>query len=289
MGGSGGSTTKTSTKIELPSWYEGYAQDIAGQAYEQSQKPYEAYPGQKIAPLNAQQTQGLGLVSGLGANNPLTGAANTNAIDVLSGKYLNPETNPAWSSGLNTIRQSYQDIVAPTTNTAFAKGNAFGADNSTWQQYTNQQQRQVGDAISGLWGDLYNQERGRQGTVLGLTPSLNQTTYSDYTNLIGAGDATRQYQQDLLNQAYADWLEQKNYPWTQYQNFAGIGPALIGSSGGTVTTGPNPNQGSPIAGAIGGGALAGGLASAIPAIAATGYGIPVAAILGAIAGGALSS
>ncbi len=288
-GGSGSSRTTTSTKVDLPKWYEGYAQDIAGQAYDQSQKPYQAYGGDRIAPMNDQQMQGLDLVAGLGANNPLTGAANTNATDTLSGKYLDPTTNPAWAPGVEKIGQSYRDIISPTTNALFSKGNAFGVDNSAYQQYTGQQQRQVGDAISGLWGDLYNQERGRQTTTLGLAPSLNQSTYADYQNLIGSGDALRSYQQDLLNLNYNDWLEKQQYPWTQIQNFAGIAPSLIGNSGGTTTTGPNPNKASPIAGAAGGAALAGGAAAAIPAVAATGYGIPIAVLLGALAGGALSS
>jgi hypothetical protein len=125
-------------------------------------------------------------------------------------------------------------------------------------------------------------------TTLGLTPSLNQTTYGDYGALIGAGDAFRNTNQEDLNLAYSNFLEKQQYPWTQLQNFSSLAPSLIGNSGSTTSTGPNPNKSSPVAGAIGGGAAAAGVASMIPALAATGYGIPIAALLGAIAGGALS-
>lgn len=284
-GGGGSSNTTTSTKVELPAWYEGYAKQIAGQAYNTSQLPYTQYSGERIAPLESQQTQGLGLVSSLGASNPTTAAANTLAQDTLSGKYLDPGTNPAWLQGSQDIGAQYRDIISPERNALFSKAGAFGIDNSAYNDYMGQQQRQLGDSLSGLWGNIYNQERGQQNTVLGLTPSLNDTTYSDYRNLIGAGDALRSFNQDQLNLDYQNWLDQQNYPWAQYQNFASIAPGLIGNSGGTTTTGPNPYQSSPVAGAVGGGLAGAGLATAV---GATGYGLPIAALIGAIAGGALS-
>jgi hypothetical protein len=187
------------------------------------------------------------------------------------------------------ISEAYRYGTAPQTDAAFARAGAFGQDNSAYNQQLLTNQRAYGDALSGLAGQLYLGERQNQQAALGMSPLINQMGYSDAQALIGAGDAYRQYQQDLLNQGYQDWTERKNYPWMQMQNYANLTPALLGNQGTTTATGPNPNQSSPLAGAIGGGLAGYGVASMIPAIASTGYGLPVAALLGAGLGAGLLS
>jgi hypothetical protein len=290
MSGGGGPKNVTQTsKVELPAWANQYAQNIAGRAYGQTNVPYEKYPGQRIASLTPQQTQGLGMIEQYATNNPITPEAQNLLSGTLRGDYLDIGTNPAWEPMSQRISEAYRYGTAPQTDAAFARAGAFGQDNSAYNQQVLTNQRAYGDALSGLAGQLYLGERQNQQAALGMSPLINQMGYSNAQALIGAGDAYRQYQQDLLNQGYQDWAEQKNYPWMQMQNYANLTPALLGNQGTTTATGPNPNQSSPLAGAIGGGLAGYAGASMIPAIASTGYGLPIAALLGAGLGAGLLS
>jgi hypothetical protein len=287
-GGGGGPRNVTQiSKVELPAWANQYAQNIAGRAYGQTNVPYEKYPGQRIAGLTPQQTQGLGMIEQYATNNPITPEAQNLLSGTLRGDYLDIGTNPAWEPMSQRISEAYRYGTAPQTDAAFARAGAFGQGNSAYNQQVLTNQRAYGDALSGLAGQLYLGERQNQQAALGMSPLINQMGYSDAQALIGAGDAYRQYQQDLLNQGYQDWTERKNYPWMQMQNYANLTPALLGNQGTTTATGPNPNRSSPLAGAIGGGLAGYGLASMAPAALGLGpYGIPLA-IGGALLGSML--
>jgi hypothetical protein len=286
MGGGGGNTTSTtSTKVELPAWYDPLAKEAALRGYDQSIVPFQQYPGQRIADLAPAQIEGLGMAAARAREAPVTTQATQQAMNTLSGMYLDPSTNPAWASGSDAITRAYREGVAPTRNALFSQAGSFGADNSAFNDYAAQQEEALGRSLGGLWGDIYGQERGRQIQALGLAPSVAQAGYMDSQNLIGVGDAVRQYNQDLLNLGYGDFLEQRDYPWQQLERFAGLAPGLLGNAGTTTSTGPNPYQTSPLAGAVGGGLLGYGASTLIPAL--SGMGLPLA-LGGALMGGLLS-
>jgi hypothetical protein len=273
MGGSSGSSkTTNTTKVELPKWYEGYAQQAAGMAANQLNQPYQQYPGTRVTPLTSQQTQGLQMTQDRATQgSPLIDAAQQNATSTLQGDYLDPSTNPAWASGSKAITDAYRTGTAATRNAAFSKANAFGSDNSAFNQYAGMQDEGLGNSLGSLWGSLYNSERDNQFKASALAPGLASQDYADAQALIGAGDAYRQYNQDVANVGYEDWYNQQMWPQNQVNWFSSVAPGLIGNSGSTTQTGPNPNQASPLAGAIGGGALgygAGALAGFNPLLGA---------------------
>jgi hypothetical protein len=264
MGGSKQPKNTTSTTtVELPSWAQNYAQQGLNSAWTESQKPYQAYPGQQIAPLTSQQTQGLQMTEDLAKNNTLGQAATTQATNTLNGMYLDPSTNPAWASGSKALADAYSSGTAATRNAAFSKVGAFGADNSAFNQYAGQQDEAFGNSLGQLWGDLYNTERANQMKAAYMSPGLSQANYGDAQNLIGAGDAYRTYNQDLLNQDYQNWYDQQNYPWSQNERFASLFPAYLGNQGTTSSRGPNPAKGSALAGMVGGGLLGAGAYGAL--------------------------
>lgn len=275
MGGSSGPDTITQTsKVELPAWAQAYSQGAAGKAYTQLQKPYEQYPSQRISELTPQQTQGLSLTEQYAQNNPITPAAQNLSTSTLRGDYLSPETNPAWQSMSDQIAKAYRYGVAPQTDAAFTRANAFGQDNSAYNQQVLTNQEGLATGLSNLAGQLYLGERDNQNKALALAPAINQLGYGDAQSLIGVGDAYRQYNQDLLNLGYQNWAEKQQYPWTQLSNFSNLMPALLGNQGTTISQGPNPNQTSPLAGAAGGALLGAGasglLGAAFPALGSGG-------------------
>ena len=295
-GGGGGNQTMTqSTKIELPDWYQGYAQKGVNLAGQLAQMPYQSYGGTRIAPFTGEQEQGLQMATQRAQQgSPVLDAARQNATKTLSGGYLDIGTNPAWAPMSQRIADAYKYGTAAQTDTAFSRANAFG-DNSAYQQTVGQNQRAFGDALSQLAGNLYNQERGYQNQMTGQAPGLAQADYADAQALIGVGDARRQYLQDLSNMQQQDFAGAQNYGWSQLGQLAGLGNQFIGNQGTTTSTSPNPYQTSPLAGAIGGGLAGAALGSSLPALSIGTGALPMAipgwgwaAGLGALAGGLMS-
>jgi hypothetical protein len=86
--------------------------------------------------------------------------------------------------------------------------------------------------------------------------NADQAYNAQMANLIGAGDANRQYNQSLLDMAYANWQQAQQYPWTQLQQRANIVSQAQGgiNPNAAVTSGYAPSI-SPLAGLLGAGLL----------------------------------
>jgi hypothetical protein len=293
-GGGGDKTITQSSKVELPSYAQPYSLAALQGAGKLLETPYQQYPGERIAGFTPEQQLALAGTANFAANNAITGAGGQQIVDTLSGRYLDPSTNPAYSAGVNQITNDFQTGALPQFNSVFSKANAFGSDNSAFNEYSGQlAQKGLGQPLANLWGNIYQGERANQMNALGQVPSISGANYTDLTNLYTAGGVQQQQQQQALDTAYQTWAAQNQYPWTQAQNFAGLIPGLLGNSGTSTATGPNPYQSNPAAGAVSGALLgagasgllgtagvAGGVAAGFPYLlplvgagAALGYGL----------------
>jgi hypothetical protein len=285
-GGGGGKTMTQSTKVELPQWADANAQKGVQIGTQLAQQDYPQYQGMRIAPFSPEQEMGLQMTTNRAlSGSPVTNNANTLAANTLGGQYLDPSTNPAWQSGSQALADAYRTGTAATRNAAFSKAGAFGSDNSAFNQYAGMQDKAFGDSLGNLWGNIYNQERGYQNQALGMSPQLAQADYNDAQKLVGVGDARRGYTQDLANQSMQDFYGAQNYGWDQLNKLAGLQSSVLGNSGSTTQTGPNPYQTSPLAGALGGG-MAGYSAGSM--LGASAMGGPWGALIGAGLGYAMS-
>lgn len=290
-GGSGESNMTQSTKVELPSWYEPIARAGVNLGVQQAQQPYQQYNGVRIAPMALEQEQGLQMATQRAQNgSPLVKAAQQNATDTINGKYLGAE-NPAWDPMVSRITDAYRVGTAAQTDRGAAMSNAFGG--SAHNEAMQRNQTALGDSLAGFAGQLYNTERGNQMAAMNMAPTLANQDYVDAQNLIGVGDARRQYAQDIANQAQSDFYDAQNYGWNQLNQLASLGNNFLGNSQTQTQTGPNPYQSNPMAGAIGGGMLGYSAGSALGsgALAGTAYGSyagPIGALLGAGLGYAMS-
>ena len=294
MGGSSPSSTTTVTKAELPEWIQPYSEDLLKRGVELSNKPYEAYGGQRISPLSQEQEMGLqGTVqrSTMGnqamnaGENMLTGTiqgqyaspfANTamakqaQLMNTMGGQYMTPESNPYLQRNVNTALSN----VAGRLNSQFNRPGAFGntahqetmarslgdvASNMYGQNYAQERQNQL--SAAGMGSQDYMQERANQLTAANQALGYGQADYQDLNALLAAGDTRRNYSQDILNQQYGDWQEQQNYPLRQLDILGNTIGMSMGNTGTTTATGPNPYQGSSAANLLGGASTAAGLYS----------------------------
>lgn len=271
MGGGGSSNTTTTQKADPWAAIQPQLLNAAGRYETLSNAPYEAFPGQKLAPLDPYQSQGLQMTANRAmAGSPVMGASQANLLGTLKGDYLNPSSNPFLQNNVQTA----MDQARGTLNRQFNRPGAFG---STAHQGVLG--RELGKIAMQGYGQNYDAERNRQMQANLFAPQSAQADYMDAQQLAGVGDTQRAFQQEQLNQGLADWQEKKNYPMTM-ADWYGQRVAQLGGMGGTSTTNaPNPNQTSPLAGAAGGALTGYGLASTL-GMAVPGWGALAGGVLG---------
>lgn len=267
-GSSGGGTTVT--KTEPPDYVKPYAIGYLNQAGNVANLPYTPYTGARIADFTPAQQLGFGLNEQNAINSaPLADYSNRTLADTINGSYLTADSNPYLSGAVNQALGDVQSKV----NSQFS-GNNYGS--SAHEQWLGQN---LADRALPIYAQNYQNERNNQLQASMYAPGL---VNANNAALQAGGAQQQQLNQSLNDLGYNEFQQALGFP---YQQLNTIGGALGASSGYGTTTGPNPYQTNRLAAGLGGAAAGAGIASAIPAIASTGYGIPIAAGLGLLAGG----
>ena len=314
MGGSSvpSNTTNTTTTVtQAPAYVQPYATGMMQKAGELANRPYQAYPGQQIAPLNANDYAGLNLITNRAQNTPgVLTAANNSLTNTLNGgnnfvasNPLAGVDNPYLQQVINNsnadITRNYQQAVQPQTDANFARAGAFGG--SAWQNANDQNQLQLANSLakntSNLrYGDYTNQQQlaedqaNRAQQAYGLQTSqqlqaapiaqqLADQPYTDAQKLLGAGDVLQNAQQTQLNQQYQNWLNAQNWPLQNMDILQNALRTTMGGGGSSIQTAQMPSL-NPAASMVGGGIAGAALGNAL------GYGT-LGTVGGGLAGAAL--
>jgi len=177
------------------------------------------------SPLTA-QSQNM-IANRATAGSPLTGASSDALLKTIQGDYLDPTTNPVWGPMSGRIADAYSTGTAAQTDAAFNRAGAYGVGNSAYEETVGRNQQSLGDSLSLLAGNIYNQERGKQMTGIGMAPGIAQADYADADRLGAVGQ------------------EQTWGPLFNYQKL------ISGQGGGTSTT-SSPLYNNPLNAALGG-------------------------------------
>ena len=223
-GGSGGGGSSTTTQ-EIPKELKPLATRYTSEALNLFDTPYQAYGGQGVADMNAMQMGGLGMA----ANRAIGGDAAINAgygniMDTLSGKYMNPETNPY----LKQNTQAAMDQAMGSINSQFNRPGAFGSS-----AHEGVSAGQLGNIASQMYGQNYAQERNNQLNAWGAAQTYGNNAYNDANQLMNAGQALQDQTQQGLDWDYAQFQDKQNYPYKNMQAAAGVFGTNLG---GTSTT-----------------------------------------------------
>lgn len=98
---------------------------------------------------------------------------------------------------------------------------------------------QTGTYNNNLGYNAYEAERARQLQAAGLTPGINAGERQGYLDQIQGGDLERRYMQSLLDSAYGDFNEWRQYPEHQLDVFGrAFGSLYGGAPRSTTTQGP---------------------------------------------------
>jgi hypothetical protein len=273
LGGGGGQDVQQTTSVEPWSGVQPHITNYLKQAKNQFNTPFQFNQGDQISPLAPEQQYGLaGTTQRAIQGSPVNLAAQQNAYGTLQGDYMSPDSNPWLKQNVDTALGD----VSSRINSQFNNPNFGGTAHQELMT------RNLAQTAAGMYGDNYQQERGRQMQAQAMAPTLAETDYRDMQALMGVGDVRRGLSQDYLNQANNLFTNNVNYPQQQldaYGRAVGLG---MGVGSNQTSTGPNPYQSSPIAGAIGGGLAGYGMASAGQLGSITG---PWGAVGGALLGG----
>lgn len=276
-GGSSGST-QTQTVTKADPWSE--QQPYLKYGFQQAQDIYQGgapgyYPGQTVAPFSpetnaAMEAQTNRALSG----SPLMTAAQQQLTDTMSGKYLNPETNPFLMAGADQIRAN----VLPQIESRFAGSGRLNSGLAS---------RAATEGVSSALADAamknYAMERDNQIKGMLFAPSLANADYGDISKLADVGAQREGYAQALSNEDIARYNYEANLPNNWLAQFMNLVQGQYGGSG--TTTQSTPYYQNRLASGAGG-ALGGGLLGASSA-GSLGIDPSIAALLGAGGGGLL--
>jgi hypothetical protein len=257
MGG-GPSQTSTTTTSKLPPWAIGYAKKLLGQGFA------EYFPGgsplqmpsdlnQQVAGLTPDQMSALGLIEGqTGAATGLSQAGLGNIEQTLSGKFLDPSTNPylqkTYDQAAKALTSNYSSSIAPSlmAQAQRAGGGGPGAlsGNTAFQQAQARNQYGLGENLGNLatdiYGGNYQQERGREMQALGLLPQTEQTLYQPANQLLAAGTLQQSQQQNVLDAMFQNALRKFQIPQQALSQFGSLLGQAVGGTGQQINVGPNP-------------------------------------------------
>lgn len=262
---SGGSKTQTSVTQLDPTVkpFVEYGLQESKRLYQQGAPGY--YPGQTyIGP--SQQTQQALQATQMRAmmGSPLTGAAQSQAYQTISGGYLggNPFFQGAFQPAAKAAQTSFFDAMQQVGSKASSSGRyGSGAMGQLQDRASGQFAQTLADTAGKLAYENYAQERARQQAMIGAAPSLAEADYADIDRLARAGQLGEQYAQQALQADIDRYNYLQNAPQAQLQQYLS---AAYGSPQGGTSTISTPRN--PLAGAAGGAALGSALFPGLGAI-----------------------
>lgn len=224
------------TSSEVNSTTKPYLASYLKAASNQTMNPDGTLKTGNVAGMTDEQTNALNMIrnNATGGSN-LLNAGNRTMEDTVSGKYLDPNTNPYLQATMDKALGSVRGSLGSTFS-----GQNFGS--SAHQQLMNQQSM---EAAAPILMQNYQNERGHQ---MNATANAPNWAYDPANRLLQAGEYAQNQNQMQLD-APAKQL--------------GLLQSAVGTGmgGGSTTTSPNPYQQNRLAGGLGAASTVGGLLS----------------------------
>ena len=254
--------TTTTQQTNMGPWQA--QQPYLTKGFEEAQKLYDNYDpkyyqGNAVAGLNDAQKQGYGQITGMGSTvNPILDAQNRTATDTISGKYLDPNTNPflaaTYGQAADQVTRSYQTATDPSTQAAFSGAGRYGSGARNQQVSQNQQDlgKSLGNLGTSIYGGNYQQERDRQLAATNNAGNYAQANYIPANNQVAAGGALQQQNQNEINADMAKWNYDQNLPYQKLNSYLASVGGNYGQSGTTTGTQTGNTYSNPTGQAVGG-------------------------------------
>ena len=217
-GGGGGTSTGVTYTSNIPEYAEGSFMNLVGKSEALSNQPYQPYTGARIEGFNPMQQQSFQQAQGL------AGASFTNPG--MSASYMSPYMQGVvQSQQQDAVRQA--GIAGLSRNAAAVKAGAFGGSRQAIEnaEANRNLMTQLGDIQARGLQSAFESGRNQFNTEFGQQMDTTQV-------LNTLGGQQQQLGQRQLDQQFADFQAQRDYP---YQQLGFLSDILRGVSGSTRT------------------------------------------------------
>lgn len=271
----GGSTSSTTQSI--PTELKPLAAAYSNKAMELSNQPYQSYGGNQVAYLNDYQrlgadaianraTGGDALMNQAGStmkNALASGSAATSLGNLGSNKYAgqNPYLQQNIDAAMGDITRNYNDAIAPGLTTQMVGSGSFGNSGAqaATQNSLNDLTKNLGNTASSMRMQDYTAQQGLaenqlnrnltaaqdyagrndqlKSQYMNLAPTYANQAYTDATQLMNAGNAQQDNQQQVLDSQYQNWLDQQNDPYKKLAAMSGVFGSGLGNTATTKQSG----------------------------------------------------
>lgn len=229
-----GGSQNTVSQTTVPSWLQPYMtqQAQSGENLVQSGGP-QYYPGQQVAGLTPLQNMGISGIQNTAQGPNASQVAQQQNMNIESGAYLNPSTNPYLSGTLTTAEQGVQNPIT----------SQFGAAGRNVLSSAPVQSSAMNQLANQIYGGAYQSGMQNMVTAGFQAPSLDQGTYLPSQEEIQTGAGVQQQNQNQINALMNQYNYQQQLPENMLSWYSGLlgntaAPFSSGSSEGSSTSNP---------------------------------------------------
>jgi hypothetical protein len=251
-GGGGGSTTSTGTTYTspVPEWLKSEQKEIVARGLALSDQPYQPYTGERVSQFTPLQRQAYGAAEGQQVAGQLglaTGLAGLSGLQSFrdpgtAGSFMNPFLEQALAPQLQGLARQSQIEGTRQQGEATMRG-AFGGSRDAIMRAEREKNLlgQQSDVLGRGYAQAFdtaqsqfNAERAAQMQAAGLLGDLGQQQFGQEMGIMGrqrefGADQQKQIQR-ILDQQYADFQAQKDFPYQQ----VGFASDIIQGRGGST-------------------------------------------------------
>jgi len=224
---------------EIPEWVSKSGQELFYQAEALAEQPFQLHQGPRIQQFTADQLAGMDLTRAATGNYlPQYNAAVASAErgvtpwdTAAATQYMNPYTQGVTDIAARELNRNY-DVQRLSEDAQATGAGGFGGDRHALLNAENERNRNLalGDLYQKSQNQAYqnaqqmflqdqNRALGGATTLSGLATAGQTLSATDASMLQGIGQQQQLLEQASLDTAYADYLEQREYPYRQV-NFA---------------------------------------------------------------------
>ena len=229
---SGGSQNTVSQQT-CPLWLQPYLTGALSQGQNLlSTGGPQYYPGQQVASLTPLQTAGISQVGQLAQGPNASSTAQNQNMNIESGAYLNPSTNPYLAGTLTTAEQGVQNPIESEFGSAGA--NVVGSapvQSSAMNQLANE-----------IYGGAYQSGMSNMVNSQYASPSLDAGTYMPAQQELQTGAGVQQQNQNQIQALMNQYNYQQQLPENMLSWYSGI----LGQNASPFSAGFSSTSGAPI-------------------------------------------
>ena len=224
---------QSTTTYDIPAYFKEIQEKTLRRADVESQQPFQAYQGQRVAPLTATEQQAGDIYSQqiLPQAGQLAAIGAQTFTPAMAQQYMNPYENQVVTRALGDVERAYQGQQRALSSQAIGAG-AFGGGREGVQRGVlgGEYLRQVGDVSGRLRQAGF--ESGAQRFAADRASQLG-SSQAQLASLAGASSGLAQFgsqergiQQAGLTEAFRDFVEQQGFEQNQINQVIG---ALAGA------------------------------------------------------------